>query len=81
MFDFKDRGASDSFAEPLSQRWISGRLALGSLCESNIALAPRAAHEARAIKLLVTLRNAQVRRISWVPWGSAGREAVRVASS
>ena len=50
-----------------SQRWISGRLALGSLCGSDIALARGAAHEARAIKLLVTLRNAQVRRISWVP--------------
>jgi len=30
---------------------------------------------------LITLRNAQVRRISWVPWGSAGAGAVRVASS
>jgi len=35
----------------------------------------------RVVIPLITLRNAQVRRISWVPWGSAGREAVRVASS
>ncbi|CAH1665842.1 hypothetical protein CHELA1G2_12592 [Hyphomicrobiales bacterium] len=25
---------------------------------------------------VIPLRNAQVRRISWVPWGSAGLEAV-----